>query len=340
MIEVARPELDRRDLDAVVELSTHDLLSWRDSRLLVTGATGFVGSWVVAVLRHANRELRLGLDIVTLARHPSREAGVTAVAADIRSLSAEAVRAVGRPDGIVHLACPNVPEDPRSLEATIVDGTKNVARLATGGTRFLLASSGAVHGFATQLQRQVPEYFPTTSEASPYGLAKRVAERHVRNMTEHGGIDAVVARLWAFAGPLLPLHAHFAFGNFVADALARRPIEITGNPRTVRSYLYPVDLVVWLLAVFTRGRGGIAYNVGSDVETTIDELATTIGRISGTSVRSSGHGPASYYVPDTSRARHELAVAQTVALDDAVARTLAWHDTNNNFSIATLGAMA
>ena len=200
----------------------------------------------------------------------------------------------------------------------------------------LFASSGAVHGRGAGRPARTPEdcaAAPLPGEPNAgYGLAKRLMEHEAHLATSAGEADVVVARLWAFLGPLLPLDIHYAAGNFVADALGGRAIHVKGNLATVRSYLYPTDLVVWLLAALTRGRPGVAYNIGSDVDTTIGELATTVAAVSGSTAglripdRTSEY-PADRYVPDVSRARAELGVRQTVGLADAIDRTLSWHTT-------------
>ena len=333
------PPLASADLNAATALATADLRSWRGARVLVTGATGFVGTWTLSVLAHANRHLDLNLDLVALARRPHRLASelaevVTCVASDVRTPAP-----LGHLDAVLHLACPSSaapgsPDaEPKNLASTIVNGTRAILRLAPRA-RVLVASSGAVHGRGYGRSQKVDEDFETTlahaDPAATYGISKLRAEADAVRATEAGEADAVIARLWAFIGPLLPTDAHFAAGNFIADAVAGRPIAVKGDPATVRSYLYPVDLVVWLLAVLTRGRTAAAYNVGSDVETTIGELAMTVARISGSTAGIDLIGETAttdHYVPDTARIRKELHVNQTVFLDDAIERTLRWHRT-------------
>ena len=110
------------------------------------------------------------------------------------------------------------------------------------------------------------------SPLTPYGRAKREAEQ----LCAESEADFVTARAFAFLGPYLPLDAHFAAGNFLRDALAGGPILVRGDGTALRSYLYPADLVVWLLRMLLRGRRGRAYNVGSDEVVTTAQLARRI----------------------------------------------------------------
>jgi dTDP-glucose 4,6-dehydratase len=99
----------------------------------------------------------------------------------------------------------------------------------------------------------------------------------------------------------------------------------------VRSYLYAADLAIWLWRVLAQGAPGRAYNVGSERAVSIAQLANCVAA----TVRP-GHpvvidrqptpgAERNAYVPSTARARAELGLEETVPLDDALARTIAWH---------------
>src|SRR5690606_8347055 len=123
-----------------------------------------------------------------------------------------------------------------------------------------------------------------------------------------GGLELKVARCFAFAGPHLPLDAHFAFGNFLRDASLRNHVSVGGDGTAVRSYLYAADLVVWLLTILVRGESCRPYNVGSERAVTIRELAARIAAQSGCEysvAHEAGTEPPDVYVPSIARARTE-----------------------------------
>jgi dTDP-glucose 4,6-dehydratase len=144
---------------------------------------------------------------------------------------------------------------------------------------------------------------------------------------EHG-LEATIARCFAFVGPHLPLDAHFAIGNFIRDAMKGEPIKVKdGTP--YRSYLYAADLAIWLWTILFKGEACHPYNVGSDQEITIAELAETVASALGGSVASSTSplkfsSTATRYVPDVSRIEKELGLASVIKLSDSLQRVAVW----------------
>jgi dTDP-glucose 4,6-dehydratase len=163
---------------------------------------------------------------------------------------------------------------------------------------------------------------------SAYGEGKRVGELLCAIAHKEHALETTIARCFAFVGPHLPLDAHFAIGNFIRDAMKGEPIKVKdGTP--YRSYLYAADLAVWLWTILFRGETCRPYNVGSDQEITISELAQTVASALGGSVTSSTSAlkfssPATRYVPDVSRIEKELGLAIAIKFSDSFQRVAVW----------------
>jgi dTDP-glucose 4,6-dehydratase len=163
--------------------------------------------------------------------------------------------------------------------------------------------------------------------ANAYSVAKRAAEHLCALYQDRHGLQTIVARCFAFVGRDLPLDVHFAIGNFIRDALYRDSITVASDGTAVRSYLDQRDLALWLLTLLERGRGGRAYNVGSDQAITIANLADQVRDLlsPGKPVYILGKadfsGARSRYVPDISRARTELGLDVTIPLAEAIRAT-------------------
>ena len=138
------------------------------------------------------------------------------------------------------------------------------------------------------------------------------------------GLEAKIARCFAFVGPHLNRGIHFAIGNFIQNCLDGKPITINGDGTPLRSYLYADDLVEWLFAILQRGESGRPYNVGSDHAVSIRELAETVRKVMGSNsdiivegAPKVGEEP-SVYVPSIERTRSELGLEVKVSLEDAI----------------------
>jgi nucleoside-diphosphate-sugar epimerase len=338
------------DLEAILERNADDFERLRGARLFVTGGTGFVGTWLLESFAWANRRLALGASAVVLSRDVDRFASKAPHLLSDRAISLrrgslhDAFRLWGTFDAVVHtataVAAGGLEPEPRTIVQTTVEGTRHVLELARrcGSIPVLFTSSGAIYGEAPAgLERFEEDYAGAPDPLDPafaYGEAKRFAELLCALAAEGSSLGVKTARLFAFVGPYLPLDRNFAIGNFIADALAGRAIEVTGDGSAVRSYLYAADMATWLWRILTRGEPARAYNVGAERPYTIAEVARAVATVSGGAgevvVRGSRPDPPRpphRYVPDTGRARRELGLGETVSLEAAIERTVAWHRT-------------
>ena len=217
-----------------------------------------------------------------------------------------------------------------------VEGTRRVLEFARthGSQRLLFTSSGAVYGRQPPDLANVPEDYRgaplTTDTAAAYGQAKRVSEFLCAMYASQFGFATLIARLFAFVGPYLPLDQHYAVGNFIRDALAGGPIRVKGDGTPYRSYLHAGDLAVWLWTILIRGESAHPYNVGSGEAITIAELARAVADCvaPGTPIVIAGKpvagAQALRYIPSVERAKSELGLRARLSLREGVRRTADW----------------
>ncbi|MGQ0823978.1 MAG: NAD-dependent epimerase/dehydratase family protein [Actinomycetota bacterium] len=334
------------DLIEIGEAARDDLEQLRGTRLFVTGGTGFVGTWLLHTVAWANTSLNLGVHVDVLTRDPKAAATRLPIVAAHEKITFHRgdvlvpFPALPRADAAIHAATAASAalnrDSPHTMIDTVVEGMRHFLERAEewGRIRVLFTSSGAVYGRQPlDLDNVSEEYGGAPDPLAPenaYHEAKRMAELLAAVATAAGALDVVIGRLFAFLGPHLPLDAHFAAGNFVRDALASGPIVIGGDGTPRRSYQYPADLVVWLLALLVRGEAGRAYNVGADDAVSIRELADRIAAAApGVVVEQRGTADPrripERYVPSIARAQKELGLSNRVGLDEGIRRTLAHH---------------
>jgi dTDP-glucose 4,6-dehydratase len=334
------------DLDHVLALTQGVWEELREARLFVTGGTGFFGCWLLESFAWACDHLHLAATMTVLSRSPEAfrdkaphlagHPSIRWIAGDVRTFPFPA----GRFTHCIHAATEASAalnrEKPLLMLDTIVEGTRRSLDFAVSSNvhRFLLISSGAVYGAQPAALSHLPEDHaggPDVTDARwVYGEGKRLAELLTSVYSRQHRLDCPIARPFAFTGPYLPLDTHFAIGNFIADCIHERPIEIRGDGTAVRSYLYAADLVIWLWTILVHGQSRRAYNVGSEEAVSIAGLASTVQQALGARqpVRIAGQAapvPGDRYVPDTARARNELGLEQCIPLDEAIRRTAQWH---------------
>jgi nucleoside-diphosphate-sugar epimerase len=331
-------DLPTDDLAAILRLGEREWAGLRGARVFLTGGTGFFGRWLVASLAGANEELGLDLKLTVFSRHLAgffeRYPDIVRHPA-IRFQEGDVIGLAPGPephDFIIHAATDTLgvvtSAQEKARAGSIVEGTRRVLEFTrhSGATRMLNLSSGGVYGAAAAtLAGAREDDYAHAVPATDYARAKREAEA----LCATSGLDFVTARGFAFLGPLLALDAHYAAGNFLRDAVKGGPILVRGDGTALRSYLYPTDLVLWLLRLLLHGRRGSAYNVGSDEKVSTAELAQRIAAACLPApeviVQSAqAQGPQNIYLPNLERVRADLGVKITIPLDEAIRRTLAF----------------
>jgi dTDP-glucose 4,6-dehydratase len=105
----------------------------------------------------------------------------------------------------------------------------------------------------------------------------------------------------------------------------KEPIVVNGNPDTVRSYMYPTDLIVWIIKLLLNPSSS-TLNFGSDIPITMADLATKINDVTGNKgIQFRGNSePMSIYFPSTIKARQHLSVRQSVMFEEGIERWVNW----------------
>ena len=343
----------QEDIESIFKIVGNDLTRLQGKRVLITGGTGFIGTWLLETIFWLNKNCNQPCKVYV----PTRSPEAFACKAPHLASNSEIVLLPGDiadfkyPDDdcnfIIHAAAPGEPRslihDSLGVVETIVRGTRRVLELATQKNveGFLFVSSGAVYGVQPPDLGRIPEDYlgapDVTSILSAYGEAKRYAEMLCTLYHQKYGLPIHIARPFTFIGPYQDLNAGFAITDFIRDGLQGGPLMILGDGTTVRSYCYAADMTAMLWKILMKSPVGRAYNVGSDESISILELANKVISFLDPSVEVIVMSKPNFkpkparYVPDINRGRLELCINVHTNIDKAIQHTLAW------FSEANIG---
>jgi GDP-4-dehydro-6-deoxy-D-mannose reductase len=244
-------------------------------RALVTGASGFVGRYLVDALR------RGGAEVWPCAGPRDAVSGMHPIdLSDIPTL--RAALDAGRPTVVFHLAAQTfVPDSLRAPMDTYDVNTIGTARLAAavrayGGNpppRIVFASSAEVYGSRDRSEYPLHETLDLRP-GNPYGASKAAAEAILVGESRSFGVDVVIARAFNHIGP--GQKEHFVVASFAAQlariAAGGSPQLFVGNLEAARDFLDVRDVVGAYIALARGGERGEIYNVCSGSGTTIRDV--------------------------------------------------------------------
>ncbi len=270
-------------------------------KILVTGGAGFIGGHVAqAYLDRGDRVWVL--DDLSTGKPQNIPAGAELVEASVDSKAVpELFAKVGGFDLVNHHAAQidvriSVMDPQRDARSNII-GFLNVLHTAhqTGTRRFLFVSSGGVV-YGEPEDRPTPETAPKLP-LSPYGVSKLTAEYYLYYYHRIHGLDYVALRYSNVYGPRQDPHGEAGVvAIFSSRLLSGQPITIYGDGDQTRDYVFVEDVVRanLVLSDATIAPGANlderAFNVGTGVETSVNQLADIMIKASGRTV-TCVHGP-------------------------------------------------
>ena len=307
--------------------------------VLITGANGFVPAYMLETLLYLNEKQGADIHVIALVRnrekamrrlgHLSGRNDLTIVVQDVR----DPYVGPGNAHFIIHAASQASPKfygtDPAGTFETNVLGTRQMLELSrsSGSQGFLFFSSGEVYGRIDNPAIPVKEtdygYLDPLSVRSCYAEGKRAGETLCSCWHAQFGIPVKIVRLSHTYGPGMELDDGRVFADFVADIVARRDIVMKSDGSARRPLCYLADATIAFFTVLLNGTAGEAYNVGSDTECSILDLAETVVRLfpeRSCRVVRQERGPDDPYIPSSISGGH---------FDLSKIRSLGWRPTTS-----------
>ncbi len=312
----------------------------RPSRVLVTGAAGFIGSTLCERLLEEGRSV-VGLDNFdpfypeaekrrNLARS-QRSPEFRLVEGDLRDAKAVDALFEGQGiEGVVHLAAlagvrPSL-EKPALYADVNVHGTARILEAAAryGLPRVVLASSSSVYGERTG--GPFRESDPVERPISPYAATKRACELVAHSFHHAHGMQITCARIFTAYGPRQ--RPDLAIRKFAERMLRGDAVPVYGDGSALRDFTYVGDLVQGLVRALDTDLGFAILNFGAGRTVSVLDVVRLLEKELGVSARIDWQprqiGDVSRTWADISAARAALGYAPATSLEDGIARFAEW----------------
>jgi len=306
------------------------------SRIVITGAAGFIGSHLSETLLDRGHSV-IGIDnlltgnMSNIAHLANRD--FLFIKHDVTNY----VHVEGKVDAIFHWASPASPIDYLELPIPTLKvgalGTHKILGLAKEKkARFVLASTSEVYGDPLE-HPQKETYWGNVNPTGPRGVydeAKRFAEAMTMAYHRYHKVDTKIVRIFNTYGPRMRLHDGRAVPAFMGQALRGEDITIFGSGQQTRSFCYVSDLVDGIIRLMESDVND-PVNIGNPHEMTIEQIAREILRLVGGSsklvYRPLPEDDPKVRQPDITRARTLLKWEPKVGLEEGLQKTLAYFKT-------------
>jgi nucleoside-diphosphate-sugar epimerase len=272
----------------------------KNSRILITGATGLIGSYIVDMLLQYNKNENAGITVYALGRNTNRlEERFSGIKSESLVFVEHDVNTEPSfdfaVDYIIHAASNAYPAvfntDPVGTVLSNIVGTNYLLEYAKkhSAKRFLFVSSGEVYGQGEEgieaFREDYSGYVDPTQPRSCYPASKRAAETLCVSYTKQYAVDTVIVRPCHTYGPSATKSDNRANTQFISSAVAGEDIVLNSAGTQMRSYCYIGDCAAALLTVLLDGKSCEAYNIANkEARTTIAGFAKTVAEAAGRKV--------------------------------------------------------
>jgi UDP-glucose 4-epimerase len=316
------------------------------SKILVTGGCGLIGSTTIDLLlrEHDPAQIVIFDNLVRGSLHNVQEMlddpRVTLVEGDIRDVPAMR-RATEGMDAVIHMATLRITAcaaEPREALEVMCDGSYNALEAARdcGVKKFVTASSASVYGLA--------DTFPTREDHHPYnnrtwyGASKVMLEGLLRSFHDMYGLPYVAFRYFNVYGPRMDVHGKYTevLIRWMERIENGIPPLILGDGKTTMDFINVADIARANVLGLASDVSDEIFNVGSGVETSLQDLAAALLKVMGREDLQPEYGPENKVNPvsrrlaDVSKAERMLGFRAGLDLEQGLEDLVQWWRANKD----------
>ena len=271
--------------------------------IMLSGATGLIGSFIVDVILQKNKSDDLNCTVYALNRSEERaksrfdkfinDQHLVLMPYDVKHPIVH--ENLGRVDYVLHLASNTHPvqysTDPIGTIITNVIGLKNMLDFAVqhNSSRFMFASSNEIYGEnrgdIELFDESYCGYINSNTLRAGYTESKRCGEALCQAYKEQKGLDVVISRITRSYGPTMLTSDTKVISQFIKKGVERKNIVLKSAGTQYYSFMYVADSVSGILSVLLCGKSGEAYNIAEEhSDAILKELADYVAFLNGKKV--------------------------------------------------------
>lgn len=305
-------------------------MSVKETKILVTGGTGFIGTGVCSELTALGR--------YEVTSFSNEDPGP--IVADVRYLKGDVTNfsevrdAVDNNEVVINLAgllgVFRSVEDPNLYVDVNIKGTVNILKATTAlgnqVKRFVQASSDAIYGEYPLVEGGISEDFNPLTPPNPYSVSKLAQEYFCHSYFYTHDLPLVALRFSNAYGP--GQREKNIIWTFIEDAAQGKPIVLFGEGNHGRDFTYVTDIAQGVIRAMSRGKLNEAYHISSESFIRIRDLARLIAEhFPGVEVE---HVPANKAVVNqgflsVAKARCDLGYGPQVLINAGVFKCVLWY---------------
>lgn len=276
--------LPAEDLVYIKNSLKHEIGKLKKKIILITGATGLFGKWLLIFLLYLNYEYNYKLKVFLIIRKTKKNLNFLRkikrkFKTNIIILTLENYRLYKfrkKIDYFFHFAVfsKNINNwHEKHFDFSILELKRLLDFFSKKINYFIYSSSGAANFLTTDNRRK-----------DFYAECKRMSEQLLKFYSKKFKFELRIARCYSFVGKFLNTKL-YAIGNFLEAVKKKRPIILNTTGESKRSYLYMSDLIVCFIKLIFLGRQDYIYNVGSDQKIKIIDCAKKIVLLSDSKIK-------------------------------------------------------
>lgn len=303
MKSILENNIYKEDLNKIINLNFIDYYKLKNKSILISGASGMIGSFLVDVIMMLNEAKRLNCKIYALGKTEERakkrfnkywnDINFEFISSDVNyPLKIDSINNI---DFVLHFASNTHPnayaKDPIGTIMTNIIGTQNMLEFAIAHKveRFVFASTCEVYGENRGDIERIDErylgYIDCNTMRAGYPESKRCGEALCQAYIHQKNMDIVIARFTRTFGPTMLMKDSKALSQFIKNAINRQNIELKSEGNQYYSYIYVADAVSGVLKIMIDGKCGEAYNISDEkCDIRLKDLARIIADYVGTDV--------------------------------------------------------